>query len=159
VDDRQALLLAAIANPEEDTPRLVLADWLEEHGDEHDQARAEFIRLQCQIARIVEPAPSPPTIQLLSRAEDLRNTHIRAWLGPLCNLTGHGYRDHSFDRGLLQWWYTPAGAFLGKTHQDAVCEQFPKLGVETLMLTARSKRAPAVADSPALGWVSQFCWR
>ena len=31
-------------NPEDDTPRLILADWLEEHGD----SRGEFIRLQCR---------------------------------------------------------------------------------------------------------------
>lgn len=34
------------AEPEEDTPRLVAADWLDDHG-EHE--RAELIRLQCQI--------------------------------------------------------------------------------------------------------------
>jgi uncharacterized protein (TIGR02996 family) len=41
--------LAAInANLDDDTPRLVFADWLQENGDE---ARAEFIRIQCAIAR------------------------------------------------------------------------------------------------------------
>jgi uncharacterized protein (TIGR02996 family) len=41
--------LAAInANLDEDTPRLVFADWLQDNGDE---ARAEFIRLQCAEAR------------------------------------------------------------------------------------------------------------
>ena len=42
MDERRALLLAAIAHPEEDTPRLALADWLQEHGDEDDRARAGF---------------------------------------------------------------------------------------------------------------------
>jgi uncharacterized protein (TIGR02996 family) len=32
------------AHPEEDAPRLILADWLEEHGDDHDVARALLIR-------------------------------------------------------------------------------------------------------------------
>lgn len=41
--------LAAInAHIDDDTPRLVFADWLQENGDE---PRAEFIRLQCAIAR------------------------------------------------------------------------------------------------------------
>ena len=36
-----------IAHPEDDTPRLIYADWL----DDHDQSeRAEFIRIQCSIA-------------------------------------------------------------------------------------------------------------
>ena len=38
-----ALLAAIRANPADDLPRLVYADWLDEHGDPD---RAEFIRLQ-----------------------------------------------------------------------------------------------------------------
>lgn len=44
-----ALLAAILANPGDDTPRLVYADWLEEAGDAN---RAAFIRLQCRIAAI-----------------------------------------------------------------------------------------------------------
>jgi uncharacterized protein (TIGR02996 family) len=46
-----AFLAAAKDEPEDDAPRLVLCDWLQEHGDEHDAARAEFVRLQCLFAR------------------------------------------------------------------------------------------------------------
>lgn len=42
----QALLAAVLDDPADDTPRLVLADWLEETGHEAHVARAEFIRLQ-----------------------------------------------------------------------------------------------------------------
>ena len=51
MDDRRALMAAIIANPDEDTPRLALADWLQEHGDKYDQARAAFIRLQIEADR------------------------------------------------------------------------------------------------------------
>ncbi|MBY0456405.1 MAG: TIGR02996 domain-containing protein, partial [Gemmataceae bacterium] len=51
LSDRDALLAAIRANPDEDTPRLAFADWLDEHGDEADRARAEFIRVQCELAR------------------------------------------------------------------------------------------------------------
>jgi uncharacterized protein (TIGR02996 family) len=44
--DGAALLRAIIDNPEEDTPRLMFADWLDEQGDEASAARAEFIRFQ-----------------------------------------------------------------------------------------------------------------
>lgn len=157
MDDRQALLLAAIANPDEDMPRLALADWLQEHGSENDRARAEYMRLQCQIARVTDT--SPRTVQLMARADDLHANHAREWLGPLWELTGDGYRDREFHRGLLYWWYTTAGTFVKKAHQKAVCEQFPVLGVTRLMLTEKSARVKAVADSPALGWVCEFCWR
>src|SRR5688572_17928114 len=46
----QAALWSAIrTNPEDDTPRLVYADWLQENGDEE---RAEFIRVQCELAKL-----------------------------------------------------------------------------------------------------------
>ena len=44
-----AALADIIANPDSDTPRLMYADWLEEHGDPD---RAAFIRVQCEIARL-----------------------------------------------------------------------------------------------------------
>jgi uncharacterized protein (TIGR02996 family) len=40
-----ALLEACKREPEEDAARLVLADWLEGHGDEADRRRGEFVRL------------------------------------------------------------------------------------------------------------------
>ena len=42
MSDRDALLAAILANPAEDTPRLVYADWLQENGE---PARGEFVRL------------------------------------------------------------------------------------------------------------------
>src|SRR5436190_9903180 len=47
---RDALLAAICERPDNDTPRLILADWLEEHGDEADRDRAAFIRLQIELA-------------------------------------------------------------------------------------------------------------
>lgn len=43
-----ALLWDVLLTPADDAPRLILADWLDEHGSE---ARAEFIRVQCELAR------------------------------------------------------------------------------------------------------------
>ena len=46
--DIQAAFLSDIAaNVEDDAPRLVYADWLDENGDPD---RAQFIRVQCQLA-------------------------------------------------------------------------------------------------------------
>jgi uncharacterized protein (TIGR02996 family) len=43
-----ALLRAIAATPDDDTPRLVFADWLDENSTgDADAARAEFIRLSC----------------------------------------------------------------------------------------------------------------
>src|SRR2546430_151755 len=52
VREARDLLAAVCAAPEDDDPRLVYADWLEEHGQAQAQcARAEFIRLQIALAR------------------------------------------------------------------------------------------------------------
>src|SRR4051812_5114180 len=40
-----SLLEACKREPEDDAARLVLADWLEEHGDQDDRQRGEFVRL------------------------------------------------------------------------------------------------------------------
>ena len=42
--EADAFLDAIFDNPDDDTPRLVYADWLQEHGQEN---YAQFIRLQC----------------------------------------------------------------------------------------------------------------
>ncbi len=39
-------------NKHDDLPRLVFADYLEETGDPHDRARAEFIRLGVELAKL-----------------------------------------------------------------------------------------------------------
>ncbi|MCC6420255.1 MAG: TIGR02996 domain-containing protein [Gemmataceae bacterium] len=87
-----ALLQAAREQPEDDGPRLVLADWLEEAGDAH---RAEFLRLQCALG----PGPGWPDESARSRARErvaeLLARFGGAWLDPLWQ---HGGVWH---RGLL----------------------------------------------------------
>jgi uncharacterized protein (TIGR02996 family) len=46
------LLADARDHPDDDGPRLVLADWLQDQPSEVDRARGEFVRIQCEIARI-----------------------------------------------------------------------------------------------------------
>jgi uncharacterized protein (TIGR02996 family) len=48
-DEQNALTNAIIANPAEITPRLVLADWLDEH---EEPARAEFFRAAAEVTRL-----------------------------------------------------------------------------------------------------------
>lgn len=47
--DERSLLDAILAHPDEDMPRLMYADWLQEHGQDE---RAEFIRVQIELARL-----------------------------------------------------------------------------------------------------------
>lgn len=67
--DQQSFLAAITAAPDEDTPRLAYADFLQERGDE---ARAQFIRLQVERFRLPETKPLPvvvaPSLELCLRS-------------------------------------------------------------------------------------------
>jgi uncharacterized protein (TIGR02996 family) len=68
MSDEAALLAAILAHPDEDTPRLIFADWLEENGQPE---RAEFIRIQC------DPNADEAAEQ---RAEELEERNRAKWL-------------------------------------------------------------------------------
>ena len=52
--DDETFLAAICAHPADDVPRLVYADYLEEHDQPE---RAHFIRLQCELASLTEQHP------------------------------------------------------------------------------------------------------
>ncbi len=70
-------LRAVLAHPDDDQPRLVYADWLDEQGD----PRGEFIRLQVELAR---HGPAHPRHKgWMRRAAELFLQHGREWGRPL----------------------------------------------------------------------------
>jgi uncharacterized protein (TIGR02996 family) len=76
MSDRRALIEAIRRHPDEDTPRLVLADWYEENGD---AARGEFIRVQCELARLDPISDRYPELHV--RQLQMLAEHERDWLG------------------------------------------------------------------------------
>jgi uncharacterized protein (TIGR02996 family) len=77
--DGYALLRAIEADPDEDTTRLVYADWLEEHAtSDADRGRAEFIRLQCATAR-EPPGKRKRRTELAEREHQLLDWHHKEW--------------------------------------------------------------------------------
>jgi uncharacterized protein (TIGR02996 family) len=102
-----SLLKAVKDAPDEDAPRLVLADWLEEHGDEAQRGRAELIRLQCESWRQLPHAPhfcvrSP-------REKELEERYGAEWVASL----GGGVKEVTYERGLARV-KVYARSFLGK---------------------------------------------
>jgi uncharacterized protein (TIGR02996 family) len=51
MDVEAGFLDDVLDNPDDDAPRLIYADWLSDRGRTGDEARAELIRVQCQLAR------------------------------------------------------------------------------------------------------------
>jgi uncharacterized protein (TIGR02996 family) len=68
-----AFLQAILENPDDDAPRLIFADWLEERGNSD---RAEFIRLQCGRSRT-------------QREKELLDWHWERWSQPILNIIPH----------------------------------------------------------------------
>jgi len=66
--DGPALLAAILANPDEDTPRLMYADWLDENGQPE---RAEFIRVQIEKYSLQSEQGSPEWCRSFQREEEL----------------------------------------------------------------------------------------
>src|SRR6476661_7167875 len=59
--DAQALLSTIAAPPDADLPRLIYADWLEEHGQ---LDRARLIRVQIELARLPDNEGEPTALQV-----------------------------------------------------------------------------------------------
>jgi uncharacterized protein (TIGR02996 family) len=78
--DQEGFLRAVVERPDEDAPRLIYADWLEEQGD---AARAALIRVQCELAPHGHRREPPA---LLEQENRLLLAHRRRFLAPLEDL-------------------------------------------------------------------------
>jgi uncharacterized protein (TIGR02996 family) len=88
--EREAFVAAIAASPDEDTPRLAFADWLQEHGEDD---RAHYIRLLHELNTRRSGAESwddPPAEvrELERRARALFERHAGEWLRPFCRALG-----------------------------------------------------------------------
>jgi uncharacterized protein (TIGR02996 family) len=88
-----AFLQAIREEPDDDRPRLVFADWLEEQGN----PRGELIRIQCTLARMHENDPRRKELRRQER--ELLDQHANVWLGEPPR--GLDEVHVKFDRGLL----------------------------------------------------------
>ena len=134
-----ALLQAVLDTPEDDTPRLVYADWLEERGD---AARAEFIRVQVALARLGEDDPQREALEQRERA--LRSAHEAGWLGPLPAMVS----EARFGRGFVERVTLGVRQFL--THAASLFERVPLREVKLLRLAQARDGAAEVAKCPCL---------
>lgn len=135
------LLRAVVENPDDDAPRLVLADWLEEAGDAD---RAEFIRIQVDLARLSPADPRRPL--LLSREQELSGLHYVEWQSELPQLEEVAWGR--FERGFV------SAAHIGSAevfaHQaDAIFSAAPVQEVRFSRIF--SDDAKRIAVTPQLG--------
>ena len=91
-----ALLDAIKDNPDDDTPRLIYADWLDDQGD----VRGEFIRTQAALAGLAEDDPRHG--ELSAVCEALWEEHGERLLGPLAELLPVDHYEPVWRRGFVE---------------------------------------------------------
>lgn len=142
----QSFLHSIAAAPDDDGPRLVLADWLEERGQNGDAERANFIRESIRwphasFARLTSAADPFPLLGLTPGEpqevfgwddDGKPATVYRTWMwGETdemgCVIQDLGRRmDYKVDRGFVSAVRCPCSAWLA--HAAAIIEAVPMLG-------------------------------
>lgn len=142
MSDERALIAAILTHHDEDTPRLMYADYLDENGQPE---RAEFIRVQCELARIIAAGTadpkkgvnlatgrykSPPDFerwQVLDRRErELFNYAWQNWLGACREIVPKGMRIPEyveFRRGFIERVTCESADWIA--HGDAITREHP----------------------------------
>lgn len=136
--DEAALFAAVLAEPEDDTPRLVYADWLDEHGRTD---RADLIRVQCWLeqTRRQMGAIWPSRVRWAERREQLSPLaeRIRGELPTFPYLT----------------WGPVTRGFVGEVKFHIYIDQIPPfVGFSPLVTVRVSFRPRPSGLAPLLAW-------
>jgi uncharacterized protein (TIGR02996 family) len=140
----EAFLADIVDRPEDDGPRLVYADWLEENGQPE---RAEFIRTQCRLANL--PEDSADRLALEEREQALLAEHGAAWAATLPPWARKS--APTFRRGLVAEVAVSTGDFV--RHGAALWRVAPVQGAS---LRNAAQRLADLGDCPHLARLSHL---
>ena len=141
----RAFLSAIAAAPEDDLPRLVFADWLDENGRPE---RAEFIRVEVQIARTTPGAPDRG--KLFERRDALLKAHKKEWFA----LFDGKAEEYKSERGFVTAVRTGPEQFLAHADMWFGTQPITELGLTNVWsgsTTDRKCHAKEIFTSPHLG--------
>ncbi|HEX3152452.1 MAG TPA: TIGR02996 domain-containing protein [Gemmataceae bacterium] len=141
-DDERAFFDAIRGVPDDDGPRLIFADWLDEHGESD---RADFIRIQCALEGLSEDDPRRQ--ELRERERQLADANEARWTADLRPLV----TECAFHRGVIDSVSVDAHQFL--TNGPAIFERAPVRKVRFLEVGAQFR---AVTHSPLLRFVREL---
>jgi uncharacterized protein (TIGR02996 family) len=128
MDTHAALIGAIVENPDDDAPRLVYSDWLEESGQPE---RAKFVRLQVAAARLPEGAERS---RLEHHADRLRDEYLWRWEGELPELPGVAWGG--YERGFVASVTVDSWRTLVR-HIDRIWRHTPVAGLRIRQLDAK----------------------
>jgi uncharacterized protein (TIGR02996 family) len=125
----EALLHAILANPDQDTLRLVLADWLDENGEAE---RAAFIRFQIELALLQSASTERATRNFLRRVASVRRLEAFKIAAGKWAASGFEIEGTPMTSRGVQHFYgdTSSGSFFAKWSRGFVgdLELFQRLG-------------------------------
>jgi uncharacterized protein (TIGR02996 family) len=158
MSEAEALLAAICEAPQDDVPRLVYADWLEEHGD---QNRADFIR--GQIALTAMDQDNPAFEELAERLHALEKANVSRWrkglpggmnvpsartVGALLERPDH-LPDSQFDCGFLG--AVTCSARLWPDRAERLFERLPARAVELTHLPWHNRPSLRTSNNSTCG--------
>jgi uncharacterized protein (TIGR02996 family) len=125
-------------------PRLILADWLDDHAaTDADRARAELLRIEARQACL-------ESVELTERARAIRDAHLATWLGPLGKV--RGLRANVY-RGLIQLSGSVETLLLLALRETTDAPEWD--WVERLTVTSEGARYPRIWQMPYLRHVAE----
>ncbi len=145
MSERTAFIDAIIKNPDDNTARLIFADWLEENGKPE---RAEFIRLQIEAKELLNDGE----MNQFGRADVLEVSYRSAWRSAIGLEEGAG----QYERGFLTDVYVCPTQFHELTRQVL---SFEPVTFELHLIGLDGDDAPqadSLAEDPLLGTVTSI---
>jgi uncharacterized protein (TIGR02996 family) len=137
----------------EDAPRLIYADFLEDRGGSGDADRADFIRVQVELARLADGHPAERA-ELTRRELALLRAHLDEWWGELppwarrhSVMGPHG----SFRRGFV----FEVGA-RARDFTAGAAELLRRFPIESLQIHEAGRDLPALAACPHLARLTRL---
>lgn len=134
-DESLCFLREIVAAPEDDVPRLIYADWLEERGD----LFGSLIRIQCELARM--EAEGSRYVELRLEEWNLLHEYGEEWDGTLPKWVSSFERR----RGFVERVALPYGKFHERA--DLLFEEHP---IRDLTLEGRPERLTRILEEPAM---------
>jgi uncharacterized protein (TIGR02996 family) len=128
VSEQLAFIRAMWEHFDDDAPRLVYADWLEEHGD---AVRAEFIRVQCELEPLRDRKGDERAVELRQREAQLLRRHRDQWLEPVRKKLAEQPFAPVFRRGMVESVVVSTEGFL--RHDELIAATCPLLSRVTFI--------------------------
>ena len=143
--DQDAPLSAVLNNPDDDAPRVAYADWCARQDDAPNQARAEFIRLQIEMAHMDRAAVNRgEAYHQRHRESELTREYGARWAGLVAGMV----TSYEFDRGFVELLALRARNWL-----DRAALLHGMAPIRHLNLTRARDAAQELLSSPSLGLI------